>query len=57
MENEVKNVQPTDLSDIVVSENIQEPNSNDMKIKEGKIDKIKRKGTKTKNKFASEDLR
>ena len=57
MENEVKNVQPTDLSDIVVSENIQEPSSNDMKIKEGKIDKIKRKGTKTKNKFASEDLR
>lgn len=57
MENEVKNVQPTDLSDIVVSENIYEPNSNDMKIKEGKIDKIKRKGTKTKNKFASKDLR
>ena len=57
MENEVKNVQPTDLIDIVVSENIQEPNSNDMKIKEGKIDKIKRKGTTTKNKFASKDLR
>ena len=45
-ENKIKNVPTIDLNNIIMSENIQEPNNDDMKINEDEIDEIIRKGTK-----------